>query len=217
MAPSGARPRLVEYAPRVPRSTRVPDLSRRCPRCLFRPEVCLCQVIPALRPRTQFVIVRHASERRRTTNSGRWAALALSCPLLDYAAPDGAFDEELLRAPGTALLYPDAPAGASLTVVPQRVVVLDASWAQARRMTQRIEALRGLPRIALPAPDPAADAPAATPGLPRLRRPPHADGMSTIEAMARVLDLAGERDEANALDEVYAEAQRRIWSLRGVV
>jgi DTW domain-containing protein YfiP len=94
--------------------------------------------------------------------------------------------------------------------VPDRVVVLDASWAQARRMTQRIDALRGLPRIALPAHVTQSAAP-----LPRLRRPPHADGMSTIEAMACVLALAGESDHAEALHAVYAEAQRRIWTLRG--
>lgn len=194
----------------MPRSSRVPDLSQRCPRCLLRPEVCLCEAIPQLHTRTRFVIVRHAAERRRTTNSGRWAALALSCPLLDYGAQDETFDAEQLRAPGTALLFPDAPAGFSVAEVPARVVVLDASWAQARRMTQRIEALRGLPRIALPAPVTQSAA-----GLPRLRRPPHADGMSTIEAMACFLALAGEIEHAEALHAVYAEAQRRIWTLRG--
>ena len=193
------------------RTTRVPDLSQRCPRCLFRPEVCLCPEIPRLEPRTRFVIVRHAAERRRTSNSGRWAALALGCPLLDYGALDVGFDDAPLREPGTALLFPDAPAGTSLATVPARVVVLDASWAQARRMVQRIDALRGLPRIALPAPAAPENA-----GLPRLLRPPHADGMSTIEAMARVLELAGETAEAAALDAVYAEAQRRSWLLRGV-
>jgi DTW domain-containing protein YfiP len=176
--------------------------------------VCLCPDIPELHARTRFVIVRHASERRRTTNSGRWAALALRCPLIDYAAPDGTFDERLLREPGTALLYPDAPAGPWAGEMPPRVVVLDASWAQARRMTQRIEALRGLPRITLPAPVTAPED--SGPALPRLRRPPHAEGMSTIEAMARVLELAGERAEGAALEAVYAEAQRRIWTLRGV-
>jgi DTW domain-containing protein YfiP len=196
----------------VPRTTRVPDLSRRCSRCLFRPEVCLCGAIPAIAPRTRFVIVRHAAERRRTTNSGRWAALALSCPVVDYGAPEERFDAEPLCGPGTALLFPDAPAGSTVSEIPPRVVVLDASWAQARRMTQRIETLRGLPRIALPA----HGAERAGAALPRLRRPPHADGMSTIEAMARVLDLAGEREAASALDQVYAEAQRRIWALRGV-
>ena len=49
----------------------------RCPRCAFPPEACLCPEIPRLAVPWRVVILRHASEIPRMTNSGRWAAAAL--------------------------------------------------------------------------------------------------------------------------------------------
>jgi len=188
------------------RRTRVPDLSRRCPRCLFRPEDCLCPEIPRLCPAVEVLLVRHASEIRRTTNSGRWAALALGAPILDYGlAGAEALGEAPLREPGTWVLFPSpAPAGLAAGR-PRRLVVLDASWAQARRMIQRVAALRELPRLSLPPPPP----------RERLRVPPHREGMSTIEAVARALDLLGDAESARALDRVMEAAVARQRRLRG--
>jgi DTW domain-containing protein YfiP len=188
------------------RRTRVPDLSRRCPRCLFRPEDCLCPEIPRLAPAVQVLLVRHASEIRRTTNSGRWAALALSAPILDYGrAGTEAIDEAPLREPGTWVLFPSAGPTDLGAERPRRLVVLDASWTQARRMIQRVAALRALPRLSLPPPPP----------RERLRVPPHQDGMSTIEAVARALDLLGDGAAARALDAVLEAAVARQRRLRG--
>jgi DTW domain-containing protein YfiP len=189
------------------RRSRVPDLSKRCPRCLFLPELCLCAEIPRLEPRTRFLVLRHASERNRASNSARWAALALGCPVVDYGAPGEPLDEAPLREEGTWVLFPragPAPPGPA----PRRVVVLDGSWSQARRMIQRVPALRALPRLSLDA--------GGAPALPRLRRPTVAGGLSTIEAIARALALLGEPDAAAALDRVHAAALARAWSLRGL-
>jgi DTW domain-containing protein YfiP len=190
------------------RRSRVPDLSKRCPRCLFLPDWCLCPAIPRIAARTRFVVMRHASERTRSTNTVRWAALALGCEVLDYGAPGAPLGELGLDAPGTWVLFPSPAPAPAMAEPPRRVVVLDGSWSQARRMIQRVPALQRLPRLALPA------APAAE-GLPRLRRPTVEHGMSTIEAMARALALLGEPDAAAQLDAVHAEALGRAWSLRG--
>ncbi len=187
------------------RRTRVPDLSLRCPRCLFRPEDCLCAEIPSIASPVEFLVLRHASEIRRSTNSGRWAAAALGAPIVDYGAPGTRLDEEALRAPGTWVLFPSsrpAPAGGPR---PRRLVVLDASWSQARRMLQRVPALRELPRLSLPAPPP----------RERLRAPTVAGGMSTLEAMARALELLGAAEAAARLDAVMAGAVARQRRLRG--
>jgi DTW domain-containing protein len=198
--------------PRVrPPRSRVPDLTKRCPRCLFLPEVCLCPAIPRVEARTRFVVVRHASERNRPTNTARWAALALGCEVLDYGGRDGSFDAAALDQPGTWVLFPSpapAPAGAE---PPRRVVVLDGSWSQARRMIQRLPALQRLPRLALRG----VVTPPDADGLPRLRRPTIEHGMSTIEAMARALAQLGEARAAVQLDAVHAAALERAWSLRG--
>jgi DTW domain-containing protein len=184
-----------------------PDLSRRCARCLFPPAACLCPAIPRLATRTEFLLLRHASELARPTNSGRWAALALErMEVLDYAVPGRTLDLDALAGPATAVLFP-SPHPPRLETPPRRVIVLDATWAQARRMIQRIPALRALPRLALPAPRRAA---AAAP----LRRPTVAGGVSTIEAVAGALELLGEHAAARALDALHTHALARGRQLR---
>ncbi len=72
-------------------------------------------------------------------------------------------------------------------------------------MLQRIPSLRELPRLSLPAP----------PARERLRAPTVAGGMSTLEAMARALELLGDAGAAARLDAVMAGAVARQRRLRG--
>jgi DTW domain-containing protein len=153
--------------------------------------------------RTRLLVLRHVLERGKPSNTGRLAALALpSCDLVEYALPGAALDEAPLREPGTWLLYPGdgaPPAGA-----PRRLVVLDATWSQARRMLHRIPGLRGLPRLSLPAP--------AAP-VERMRTPPLAGGMATLEAIARALEALEGPEVARPLDVLFAEVVRRSRAL----
>jgi len=171
----------------------------RCPRCLLQRQVCLCDEIPRVDTRTRIVILRHVQETHKASNSGRLAALALSnCALLDYGRRGAPLDADRageLREPGTWLLFPiGAPTRAAPRPPPRRLVVLDATWAQARRMYQRIDALRGLPVLALPAPERAPD---------QLRTPPRADGVATIQAIARAVALLEGDAAAAPLDRIY--------------
>jgi DTW domain-containing protein YfiP len=182
------------------------DLSRRCARCLFPPEACLCLDVQPVETRTRLLVLRHASEIPRPTNSGRWAALALpQLRLVDYALPGNEPDLSALQEPGTVVLFP-SPHAPPLVPLPRQVVVLDATWAQARRMIQRIPALRSLPRISLP--------PRAPRAVDPIRRPTVAGGLCTLEAMAGVLHLLGETEAGLALDELHAAALDRSWRLR---
>lgn len=182
---------------------RVPDLSRRCRDCFFPPSHCICPAIPRVESRTRVVILRHAQERARTTNSGRWAALALArCEILDHAVPGAPLDASRIPVEGAAVLFP-SPAGGLPSPRPSTLVVIDATWSQARRMIQRIPALQRLPRISL----------AGAPGA-RLRQPTVAGGMSTIEATAAALELLGDAEAARALDSAWRLAVARGHSLR---
>jgi DTW domain-containing protein YfiP len=182
------------------------DLSRRCARCLFPPEACLCPEVRHVETRTRFIVLRHASELTRPTNSGRWAALALpGLRLVDYALPGQEPDLSALDEPGTVVLFP-SPHPAPTLPPPRQVVVLDATWAQARRMIQRIPALRSAPRLALP--------PRALRAVDPIRRPTVAGGLCTLEAMAGALHLLGETDAGSALDALHAAALERSWRLR---
>jgi DTW domain-containing protein YfiP len=75
------------------------DFSRRCPRCAFPPEACICDAVPRLETRTRFLVLRHASELARPTNSARWAALAIpTLRIVDYALPGEPLDVAALVA-----------------------------------------------------------------------------------------------------------------------
>ena len=154
--------------------------SERCARCYFPQRTCVCAAIPALRPRTRVVIVRHCSEAHRGSNSGRLAALALAgSSIIDHGGRLG--PTVIPDLAGAWLLFPEGePAHAAPVPLPATLVVLDATWSQARKMYRKIDALRGLPILRLPdAPMPEA----------RLRASPGPGRVSTIEAIARALRL----------------------------
>lgn len=182
------------------------DFSRRCPRCVFPREACICALARPIATRTRFLVLRHASELARPTNSARWAALALpNLTIRDYALLDAPLDVAALVEPGDAILFP-SPHPPRLDPPPPRVVVLDGTWAQARRMIQRVPALQALPRIAVAAPSVRAADP--------MRRPTIRGGVSTMEAIAAALHLLGEPEAARALEALHAEALAAGWRLR---
>jgi DTW domain-containing protein YfiP len=156
----------------------------------------MCAEIPRIETRTRVVIVRHIGEKFRTSNSGRIAALALANGLLIDHGGDDPVPEEVLRAPGTWLVYPEGPPRREAPVpAPERLIFLDATWQQARRMRQRLLGLRGLPILSLPVDD----VPAA-----RLRASPGGGRVSTIEAIARALRLCEGDAPADALERLFA-------------
>jgi DTW domain-containing protein len=179
-------------------------MTGRCHACRLRADRCLCALIPRIETRTPIVILRHRMERFKPSNTARLAALALpGCTIVDYGM--GAATESAIAAPGTWLLWPDGPPATAPPPV-ERLLVLDGSWPQARRMVQRIPALRGLPRLSLPPPSRPPE---------RLRRQRLAEGMATIEAIARALELLEGPAPAQALDRLYAEFVSRSLPLSG--
>jgi DTW domain-containing protein len=172
-----------------------------CPRCLFQQRVCLCAEIPALATRTRVLIVRHHSERHRSSNSGRLAHLALSnSELVDHGGLAGPAVLPPLP-PGTWLVFPEGePALVAPAPPPRQLIVLDATWSQARRMFRKLPALRGLPILRL--------AISAAPAL-RLRAAPTPDRVSTLEAIAHALRLLEGDEAAAALERLFATAVER--------
>jgi DTW domain-containing protein YfiP len=163
----------------------------RCERCLLRE--CLCAQIPRIETRTRVVIVRHVAERFRSSNTGRLAALALARgEIVDHGTgADVAIDRG-----GAWLLWPEGPpVVVPPTPPPERLIVIDATWHQARRMRQRLPALRGLPIISLSVDEVPAD---------RLRESPGRGRVSTIEAIARALRLLEGDSPAEALEALFA-------------
>lgn len=190
--------------PRYP-PPRDPTWPGRCPGCRMPEAACFCAEVPTISTRTRIVIVRHASEIAKTSNTGRMAARALeNALLLDHGVPGRRLDLSALLEPDARVLYPGpgvAPGEAVRTLV-----VLDGSWSHVRGMRWRIPPLAGLRSLGLPAP---VVAPL------RMRRGQHPDQLATIEAIAGALDALGEPDAAGALRGVFHTMAARMRDLRG--
>ena len=187
------------------RSSTPRDMSGVCPRCFLKVDLCLCSELTRVRSNIRIVIVRHVREEWLTSNTGRLAALMLSnVSVVPYGGREP-FDEGPLHGDDTWLLYPDAKSAAPRGR-PQRLVLLDATFRQARRMYKKIPGLRLLQQCALTAPE------QRTPGR---RRSPRSDGLSTIEAIAAALAQFESPELAAPLMTAYAEFVRRADISRG--
>jgi DTW domain-containing protein YfiP len=195
------------------RSNKLRDQNSHCLSCYQRREICICPILPTVKTRTEFLILRHIYEAERPSNTGRLVALAM--PNSRIIACGGGtriglspIDDEFLRACGTWLLWPDGtgtqPDMPGQTP-PDRVVVLDATWHQARRLYSSMPVLRMLPRLVLPAPKQLRD---------RLREQHRSDGMSTLEAVAAAIAKLEGAEAARPLEILYDELVRRTTSLR---
>jgi DTW domain-containing protein YfiP len=179
-----------------------------CLRCYLRREICICPILPTVQTQAEFLIMRHIREANRPSNTGRLVALAM--PNSRIVSCGGGvriglsfLDEKLLRRPGTWLLWPDGTnSGSDMSAItpPERVVVLDATWRQARRLYSRMPVLPTMPRLALPAPARYRN---------RMREQHRSDGMSTIEAVAAAVTKLEGAEVAEPLEMLYDEVVRR--------
>lgn len=195
------------------RSNKPRDENSHCPRCYQRREICICPILPTVQTRTEILILRHIYEAERSSNTGRFVALAMPNSRIISCGGGSRIglapvDDKLLRAPGTWLLWPDgtgANSDVSDLTPPARVVVIDATWQQARRLYRNTPVLWELPRLALPAPKERRE---------RLREQRRSDGMSTLEAVAAAVARLEGAEAARPLEELYDELVRRTVSLR---
>ncbi len=168
--------------------------------------LCICASLPWLHNRTRVTVVMHKLEHRKSTNTGRLAVRCLDNSALvfhdEIAAVDGA-----LRGRRPVVLFPVAGARSIEAFRGEEglaLVVLDANWRQAARMRKRFAA-QGIPFARAP----------AGPSAYALRKGPHDDGMSTLEAVARSLAVLDDLDPAPLMAALEAFQDRLLW-LRGL-
>ncbi len=170
------------------------------------PFACFCTEIFDLPTRVRVVVIRHASEINKTSNTGRLVGLALSsCVVVDHGVPEHVLDltESLGDRPYVLA------AGATPLENPPEVtdlVVIDSTWAAAKNMRWRIPPLVTTPTLTLRAP---MLAPL------RMRRGAHPEQMATIEAVAAALEFLGEPEPAAHLRGLFATMSARLLQLRG--
>jgi DTW domain-containing protein YfiP len=153
----------------------------RCYAC-FRPRAdCLCDTLPRIENRTPILVLQHRRESFHAFNTARLVrhALVNSRFLVGHTPSLAA---QLALEPGAALLFPgdnaDVLADLPLDRRPRQLVVVDGTWHQAKTLVRDIPALAGLPRVRLRP---------AEPSRYRIRREPHLEALSTVEAVVDAL------------------------------
>lgn len=157
----------------------------RCPRCQ-RPSLrCYCAQLPspALQNHWPVTILQHPQESRHALGTARIAHLGLSdCKLIVgdaetlQAEVAGSGAEESI-----ALIYPGAdsqPLSVLRIQPPQRLLFIDATWRKSRRLLLESAWLAALPRYHLESPPPSRY---------RIRKEPHGEALSTLEAVVNAL------------------------------
>ena len=159
----------------------------RCARCRRPTAMCYCALAPRLPTRTRVLLLQHTRERDMAHGTARMASLCLPQAEL-HVGVDWGGRAPVVRALAdparpAILLYPGPDAVDILAAPPTgpvTLVVVDGTWAQARRVVRDNPILQALPRYGFVAP---------TPSRYRLRREPAAAYCSTIEALAHVLGV----------------------------
>jgi DTW domain-containing protein YfiP len=154
---------------------------------------------------TRVVLIQHLLERRQKSNTGRHAAAVLpDVSLRTFGEKESPLKVDDLE--DAWLLWPSATPLGEGEPLPSTIVVIDASWSQARHMVQRVPALRGLRRWSLPAPASRRSLRTAPPG-----------GMSTIEALAEALAVLEGEASAQPLRDAHERLLQQQLHDRGYV
>jgi DTW domain-containing protein YfiP len=173
-----------------------------CLRCMRPESVCYCRHLTSIDTATRIVFLQHPRERDVAIGTARMANLCLPNSEL-HVGVDWQGSTKLTRAISdptrpAALLYP-GPEAIDVPENPPRgpitLVVVDGTWWQTKKLVRSNAVLRTLPRYAFRPPSPSEY---------RIRREPHQDCVSTIEALMHVLGvLEGDTDRFRPLLEPF--------------
>ena len=156
-----------------------------CARCR-RPEVvCYCAHIVTIPARTRVVLLQHPREENRPIGTAHMASLCLPSASVHVGTSfDGApFLDDLLGDENrtTYLLYPGDGARDIVADPPQEpvtLIVVDGTWAQAKKLVKTNARLASMPRVSFVPP---------APSEYRIRREPKEIYLSTLESLVLVL------------------------------
>ena len=159
-----------------------------CRVCGLMLSTCVCDLLPRIRSRVELVVYQHFSELNRQSNTGRLVAHMIEpSRILQWGSetpiPETTFDEP------DAVTYVLFPRSTMNVLSAEHVatdgrrtslILLDATWGQARSMSRRIPAIQSLPFLSLPEGD--------TPTW-KLRRSPGSGQCCTLEAAYRAVSI----------------------------
>ena len=182
---------------------------QRCEGCLLAPQSCLCEWQPQLATSVGICLIMHPLEPLKPTNTGR---LIADCLRATFAFVWSRTEtdpqlEQLLADPQWQpyIVFPGEyaqPAQQVVQALPCQsemgkrplLIILDATWTQARKMFRKSPCLAGLPILSL-----------RTEQLSRyrLRRSCREEHLCTVEVAAACLALAGDEADAQLLGDYF--------------
>jgi DTW domain-containing protein YfiP len=180
-----------------------------CARCLRPLATCYCPHVQALPTRTRVLLLQHPREHRMAIGTARMAHLSLPNSLLRVAtdfSSDPLVTEALAQPEPPWVLFPGKQA-LDVRELPRdrpvTLIVVDGTWWQARKLLKLNPILAALPRVSF------------TPSQPSrylIRRQPAEFCVSTIEALAQVLEiLEPGQSFAPLLEPFHAMVARQRW------
>ena len=188
----------------TPEPVREPRLV--CERCRRPQTACYCAFLPELATRTKVVVLQHPRERDMAIGTARLAHLCLPNSELHVGAQwerSNTLQRVLADPSRTAVLLYPAEGAVDVAELPRAtpltLVVVDGTWANAKKMVTRNPVLAALPRVAFQP---------ARPSEYRIRREPKPHCVSTVEALAHVLGVL--EDDAERFQALLEPFQRMI-------
>ncbi len=198
------------YEPSRVRSSTDKGQPGRCQRCWILEAFCICSATPVVPTLTEVLVVRHERESWKSTGTARIAAMAMPrLRILEFTENSEPARSALPAecGPGTHVLFPTEESapwdGAAVT----KLVVIDGTWRQVRRMYAKLPALHALPRLALPE---------NVTKVLRLRESKFEAGRSTLEAIAEAIALLEGAPVAAPLHALHATYVEKVFRARGV-
>lgn len=157
--------------------------TQRCPQCRFAPRWCICPGFQAIECPLGVDVLIHHREYWRPTSTGRLINRVIPASRYHIFQREVPPIRESIVLPGRSLwiLHPRGeplPVGESPSDL--QVLLLDASWREAARMSQAVAPWGRLVRL-----------PVSGPGRYRLRVPAHEEKYSTVEALLFLLAALG--------------------------
>ena len=160
----------------------------------------------------KFTLLTHAREFGKRSNTGRVVLDVLGSAAeqvrWDRAHPSARLLEEI-KGGGVALIYPGTPdaKGGDLAGIRQ-VILIDATWREARWIHQRSPYLHMLRRISLKT---------VEKSVYNLRKNQKESGLCTAECVMEILRRTGDISRAEQLRESFLAFIRPLGALRGEV
>ena len=174
-----------------------------CLECFLHKNLCICSLIPDLETKTRVVLIVHAKELKRTTNTGRLAMKSLkNSEMRIRGETTEALDlSDLVNDQYQSLLFFPADDAIELTEEylkqfkkPILLLVPDGNWRQASKVHSRHKELASVPRVMISKPNLATQ---------HLRAESFEEGMSTLQAIAEAMKIIEGEEVYNSLIKVY--------------